>query len=534
MSLEKTYSHQDFLISAFSSEYLEKLFYFCLKKTNNRQEAEDLASDIALNIISELKKGTIPDRFSAWVWKIAHNRYYVWAKKKNAKNNAVSGDDIEDSEVCGESFELELVHGEDLKLLRRELSFISKDYRDIVVAFYIDDLKVRTIAQMLNLPENTVMSKLHRSRKILKEGMNMAREFGVRSYKPEDVNFMRIGAKPNNIPWNVIQRQLPKNILLQANNNPSTIEELSMEIGIAMPYMEEEVKILADTELLKEVNGKYVTNFFISDKECHIEIYNAQRKQSKERSKILDEIINDKMPEIRTLGIVEKNISDNDFKWLLIPMILDVIPDLKFDLFKMLECKEDANWGIMGIEQHNLIFENLFMTIMRFNENNVAIMKYNYEEDEIGIGNKINLIQSNTLDLFADIMQNNRNANSFTESEKLLWEDLKYICHIDENGNIIPDIVIFKGHTKQKMFDIIKSHAKYAQLENMIYSLFNEVEKILKKSSNPVLHEQLCSYVRFFMYEIRKMALHDEVEAGRLTVPKNAGKSTAGMYLEIK
>ena len=40
------------LIAEFTENYLETLFYFCLKKTGSRDEAEDLASDIALNMKS--------------------------------------------------------------------------------------------------------------------------------------------------------------------------------------------------------------------------------------------------------------------------------------------------------------------------------------------------------------------------------------------------------------------------------------------------------------------------------------------------
>ena len=40
------------LISDFADNYMEKVFYFCLKKTGDRLEAKDLVQDIALNIIA--------------------------------------------------------------------------------------------------------------------------------------------------------------------------------------------------------------------------------------------------------------------------------------------------------------------------------------------------------------------------------------------------------------------------------------------------------------------------------------------------
>ena len=72
--MQETNEMRDWLISAFAEKHMESLFYFCLKKTGNHIEAEDLTQDIALQIIAALNKGTIPTSFSAWVWQIARNR----------------------------------------------------------------------------------------------------------------------------------------------------------------------------------------------------------------------------------------------------------------------------------------------------------------------------------------------------------------------------------------------------------------------------------------------------------------------------
>ncbi len=48
------------LIKEFAGNYMEKLFYFCLKRTGSNVEAEDLTQDIALQIIAALNRGTIP------------------------------------------------------------------------------------------------------------------------------------------------------------------------------------------------------------------------------------------------------------------------------------------------------------------------------------------------------------------------------------------------------------------------------------------------------------------------------------------
>ena len=264
--MQETKVMRDRLINEFAENYMEKLFYFCLKKTDNHIEAEDLTQDIALQIIAALNKDTIPTSFSAWVWQVARNRYSVWAKQKHKRNESVTGSDIGDYEIEDESENIldEMIHTEQMALLRRELAFIKSDYRNIIVAYYIENKNVREIAESLSLPTNTVKSRLLRARQILKEGMDMAREFGKLSYNPENISFINNGLYgANGEPWNFISRSLCKNILLAAYRTPSTAEELAIEVGVALPYMEEELRALVDATLMKKNGNKYETNFFI-------------------------------------------------------------------------------------------------------------------------------------------------------------------------------------------------------------------------------------------------------------------------------
>ena len=256
------------LINEFVDNYMEKLFYFCLKKTSNTVEAEDLTQDISLQIITALNKGTVPISFSAWVWQIARNRYSLWAKVKHKRNDTISTSDISDYEIAEDSKTTldEMICAEQIALLRRELAFIKSDYREIVVAYYIENKSIREIALSLSLPENTVKSKLFRARVILKEGMEMAREFGKRSYNPEDIIYTNVCTRPGELgqPWTLMDPKLNQNVFLACYDNPMTVEELAIEVGVALPYMEDVVNYLTSQMLLIKTGDKYVTNFPIN------------------------------------------------------------------------------------------------------------------------------------------------------------------------------------------------------------------------------------------------------------------------------
>ena len=341
--MSNTTAQQEYLINEFTENYMEKLFYFCLKKTSSNAEAEDLTQDIALNVITALNKGTPPTNFSAWVWQIARNRYSVWADKKHKRNATITGFDIGEYEIKDERENIldKMIHGEQLSLLRRELAFIKSDYRNIVVAYYINNRSLRDISDTLSLPLETVKKRLYRARKILKEGMDMAREFGKRSYDPEQIAFVMNGKDgAEGQPWSIITHLLYKNIFLETYENPQTAEELSLELGIALPYMEDELEFLVREQLLRKEVNKYQTDFCIVSREEQRARFDANKRIQKPLTEKICAFIDAYMRE-ETTKINVGFVGYEAAKWALLVRVFDL---LKFT------CEKRA--GIATEESH--------------------------------------------------------------------------------------------------------------------------------------------------------------------------------------
>ena len=486
--MQETNAMRDRLMNEFAENYMEKLFYFCLKKTGSHIEAEDLTQDVALQIITALNKGTIPASFSAWVWQIARNRYALWAKKKHSRNELVTGDHIEDYEIENESenFIDEMIHSEQLALLRRELAFIKSDYRNIVVAYYIEDKSVREIASSLSLSESTVKSKLFRARQILKEGMDMAREFGKRSYKPENITFAASGSQPSGLPWTAVNRKIPNNILLQASNNPSTIEELSIELGIALPYMEEEVRILHRATLLEKQGDKYITNFFILDKDCRIEIYHALRIENSVKEQSIYE------PPKRANG---------------------------------------ESWGFVGYE----ITELPESIMIGHNGCGGKDEFWTYKYGDYSMWDQCGEPQYEEAELMCNCIRGNRNISSFSDIERRVWKGIvgRY-AHLSDDGYIIPDILVIGIEKRREIYRLFREHKNYELLIQNVADLYIKVEEIFKKYTHQVLHNNIGYYIRMELYAIRLMAIHDLVEENVLKLPEDTSKSSLGMHIILK
>ena len=348
------------LIAEFTQSHMEKLFYFCLKKTGNHAEAEDLTQDIALNVLTELNKGTIPAHFSAWVWRIARNRYAAWADGKHRKAESVTGADIGDYELedTSESTLEQMIHREQLALLRRELAFIGSEYRHIVVAHYIEDRSIREIAASLFLSVGAVKQRLYRARNILKEGMNMAREFGKRSYNPENVRYSMNGRDGDNgQPWSIITHLMYQNIFLEVYENPETAEELALELGIALPYMEDELEFLVREQLLRKEGNKYVTDFKIISREEQTDHHNRVMEVVGDLTKLFENLIDKWNAACEKKGIryYESVQSWEDVKWTLLCAELDsyIWEYYEFDYSKVPERPDNGKWELTGYENVN-------------------------------------------------------------------------------------------------------------------------------------------------------------------------------------
>lgn len=310
-------------------EFLGPVFYFCLRKTGREQDAEELSSRIGEEVLAALHRGAQPANFPAWVWQIARNQFSRFARTEYYAPDADRAD-IDECEFllpAETDVEAELIGKEDLALLRRELSFIRSDYRRILVAHYFEEKSVSTIARELNIPLGTVKTRLQNSRKVLKEGMNMAREFGKRSYNPEEITFVNSCSNfgENGQPWTVLNHLLYKNIFLECYDNPSTAEQLSLELGIALPYMESELEFLVQETFLTKTDGYYEPTFPILSREAQRRIHDRHLADTAALTEKLTALIDRLAAECEKAGadLYGRFVSYETAKWALLMRTYD-------------------------------------------------------------------------------------------------------------------------------------------------------------------------------------------------------------------
>lgn len=399
--MEQHTDNPAFTAEVFAETMLEPLFYFAMARTHDENEASEIVSDVAEAVLTALSRGIAPEHPHGWVWRIAKNRYARYAAERMHRrestfslsmgdDGALAQYDIPDNTPSAEE---RMILEEDLTALRRTLAYIRSDWRQVLVAYYLEDKPIRQIASELSIPEGTVKTRLYQSRNYLKEGIYMARTYGKLSYAPENVDFSMSGYSSDQRPWNIITHKLNKNILLAAYRTPSTAEELALEIGIALPYMEDELEFLVRESLLRKNGDKYETGFMILSADAQAKLQEHLLQITPQVTELLTQAIEAEMFSDYTKDIRWHDgcIPEEEIRWVLLMREVDYIgwetynkgdPNVSTDLPE----RPSGRWNLLGFEdfQHDIPFvgqhgamdgvgkRNIWFSQYKFNWNNIA------------------------------------------------------------------------------------------------------------------------------------------------------------------
>lgn len=254
--------------------FLDKIYQFSYHRCNTSFEAEDLCSDIILAVLSAIQKQESIENFYAFVWTIARRVYADYSRRRNAQHQVyyIENDDfaVEPRENEIDTLIEEAADQEQLNKIFAEIAFLSKAYREVMVLYYIDELKVKDIAYRLNVSETTVKQRLFSARKSVRKEVETMNE---RTYalKPVRLAFSGTGNPCGNDPRTKVERMFSKNLVYLCKDKPRTAKELSEELCVPMPYIEEELEIQCrgangEYGMLRRLdNGKYIVNIHLVD-----------------------------------------------------------------------------------------------------------------------------------------------------------------------------------------------------------------------------------------------------------------------------
>ena len=248
-------------------EYQQKIFGFAMSKMRNIADAEELASNIMLEIYKSFLKTDNIVNIEGYVYRIASNVYARFV------DNEISNKHIDilkiEYPVTESGFD-NIENGETYKKLRKEIGMLSNRQRVITYMKYYKEMSVMDIAKKLNISVGTVKWHLSDIRSGLKEKIDMVKNSNL-SVNPIYFINMGHGGSPgkNGDTKDMFDSRLKQNIAWSCYYQAKTITDISKELEVPIAYIEGELRKLVEWGYIDQVdsskNPKYLTNMYITD-----------------------------------------------------------------------------------------------------------------------------------------------------------------------------------------------------------------------------------------------------------------------------
>lgn len=140
-----------------------QLFRVALRLSRDRGKAEDLVQEAYLQAWRSFHRFELGTNLRAWLYKILFNVYYSGLRRERLELAPIE-ETIAETIAYDPPTPQHLTEEEVLMALER----IPRDFQIPVVLADVEELSYREIADVLQIPIGTVMSRLHRGRKLLR------------------------------------------------------------------------------------------------------------------------------------------------------------------------------------------------------------------------------------------------------------------------------------------------------------------------------------------------------------------------------
>jgi len=159
--------------------YLNQLYSAALRYTKNPHDAQDLVQDTYAKAFSSFHQFEEGTNLKAWLYRVLTTTF-INNYRKDQRRPQLSAGEVEDWQLAdaashtshlGKSAEDEVLENLPDGNVKLALESIPEEFRLVVYYADVEGYPYKEIAAILGIPQGTVMSRLHRGRKLLREAL---------------------------------------------------------------------------------------------------------------------------------------------------------------------------------------------------------------------------------------------------------------------------------------------------------------------------------------------------------------------------
>lgn len=157
------------------NKYGTDIYSFCKYITADTTQADDLYQDTFLKAMELSEKIEYDKNPKSYLLSIAvrlwnnRKRKYAWRRRIADIQPLVEEESLYKSQSQEASIEDQIISKEEKKFVNNAINSLPQRFKVILLLYYMEDLSVLQIADILNIPNGTVKSRLYKARKLLKK-----------------------------------------------------------------------------------------------------------------------------------------------------------------------------------------------------------------------------------------------------------------------------------------------------------------------------------------------------------------------------
>lgn len=156
--------------------YIDSIYRFIYLKTSPKEDAQDLTSQVFLRVWERLGRSGIRN-FRAFLYQIARNLVIDYWRERGQRSDVLGREaDIAETaaiiEDKDQNLEEKLKLASDIAQVKKALDKVRGEHKDVIIWYYLDELSIPEIAQILGKSKGAVRVMVHRGLKALRAVMN--------------------------------------------------------------------------------------------------------------------------------------------------------------------------------------------------------------------------------------------------------------------------------------------------------------------------------------------------------------------------